>query len=81
VIEVEMSLKSAISSARDANLCRIVIINDGTGSTSKGNYDVELYARNNGRLVRSGRVEEWPRNAKPAWRLLGAALDALEASQ
>lgn len=72
-----MDLKSAIHSSRDANLCRIEIANDGTGTASRANYDVRLYARNDGRLVRTARVENWPRNAKPAWRLLQAGMEAL----
>jgi hypothetical protein len=79
MITVEMNLCSAISASRDANLCRLEIVNDGATETlSRGNYDVRLYARNNGRLVRTARVENWPRNARPAWRLLAAAMAALE---
>jgi hypothetical protein len=78
MIVVEMTLYSAIDSSRDANLCRLEVVNDGTGTGARGNYDVRLYARNNGRLVRSARVENWPRNARPAWRLLAAAMTALE---
>ncbi len=78
MIVVHMELKSAISSSRDERLCTVTITNDGTSdSRSRGHYDVELYARNNGRLIRRARVENWPRNAKPAWRLLAAAMEAL----
>lgn len=77
MIVVEANLVSAISADRDANLCRVVIINDGTGTGSRGNYTVGLYARNNGRLIRQARVENWPRNAKPAWRLIQAAFEAM----
>lgn len=78
MIVVDMALRSAIAASRDANLCRLEIVNDGTGTASRGNYDVRLYARNDGRLIRSARVERWPRNARPAWRLLAAAMVALE---
>lgn len=78
MIVVEANLLSAISSSRDANLCRVEIANDGTGSASRGNYVVRLYARNDGRLIRTARVDNWPRNAKPAWRLIQAALAALD---
>jgi hypothetical protein len=77
MIDVNMNLHSAISRDRDANLCRVQIVNDGTGTGSRGNYTVRLYARNNGRLIRTARVENWPRNDKPAWRLLQAAMEAL----
>lgn len=72
-----MELRSAIDSSRDESLCRVEVANDGTGTRSRGNYDVRPYARNNGRLIRVARVESWPRNALPAWRLLAAAMAAL----
>lgn len=77
MIVADVELKSAISRDRDANLCRVVITNDGTGTATRGNYDVRLYARNHGRLIRTARVENWPRNAQPAWRLMQAAMAAL----
>lgn len=77
MIVVDTHLHSAISPTRDANLCRVEIVNDGSGTASRGNYNVLLYARNNGRLIRTARVENWPRNARPAWRLLQAAMEAL----
>lgn len=78
MIEVTMELRSAVSSSRDRNLCRLEIANDGTGTATRGNYNVRLYARNNGRLIRTARVESWPRNARPAWCLLAAAMEALQ---
>lgn len=33
--------------------------------------------RGQGRLIRTARVENWPRTAKPAWRLIQAAMEAL----
>lgn len=77
MIVTHMELRSAIHESRDANLCRVEIANDGTGSHTRGNYNVRLYARNNGRLIRTARVENWPRNDRPAWRLLAAAMEAL----
>lgn len=78
MIVADVNLVSAISSSRDENLCRVEIANDGTGTGSRGNYEVRLYARGNGRLIRKARVENWVRNAHPAWRLLQAAMVALE---
>lgn len=81
MIVVDVQLKSAVSESRDANLCRLEIVNDVhktlDSGGSRGDYDVRLYARNNGRLIREGRVENWPRNARPAWRLIQAAWEAL----
>jgi hypothetical protein len=80
VITVSMDLHSAISSSRDANLCSLKITNDGTGTPSRGNYNVRLYARSSGRLIRTARVEDYARSSLPAWRLLAAAMAALEES-
>lgn len=78
MIIVEASLRSAISRHRDENLCRVEIANVGVNETgSRGNYTVRLYARGSGRLIRRARVENWPRNARPAWRLIAAAFEAL----
>lgn len=76
MIHVDCELRSAIDGHRE-NLCSVEIANDGRGTASRGNYVVRLYARNNGRLVREARIENWPRKSKPAWRLIQAALEAL----
>lgn len=78
MIVAEVNLVSAISSSRDENLCRVEVVNDGTGTSSRGNYEVRLYARGNGRLIRRARVDGWARNAHPAWRLFQAAMNALD---
>ena len=78
MIRTKMQLHSAVSSSRDALLCEVVIVNDGTGSRSKGNYDVTLYSRGGTRVIRRARVENYPRLALPAWRLLALAMEALE---
>jgi hypothetical protein len=76
MIVVEAELRSAISSDRDCNLCRVHIIN-GTGTLTRGNYDVVLFGRKPGRVIRTARVENWPRAAEPAWRLIQAAMESL----
>ena len=77
MIVVHAQLESAISPSRDRPLCRVEIANDGTHpSPARGNYDVRLYSRD-GRHIRSARIENWPRDAKPAWRLIQAAMESL----
>lgn len=79
MIVVEATLRSAISSSRDETLCRVEIANDGTrGGAARGTYEVRLYSRGeNPRLIKTARVENWPRRARPAWRLIQAAMEAL----
>lgn len=77
MIVVEANLISAISPDRDDTLCRVEIANVRcTGP--RADYTVRLYSRGaNPRLIKTARVENWPRNAKPAWRLIQAAMEAL----
>jgi hypothetical protein len=56
-------------------LGKLTIANDGTGSSSRGNYDVTVYGAH-GRIIRTARVEDWPRQAKPVQGLILAALEA-----
>jgi hypothetical protein len=78
VIVADVQLVSAISEDRNETLCRVEIFNDGTGTHTRGNYGVRLYSRGDKpRLIREARVENWPREARPAWRLVQAAMEAL----
>lgn len=79
MIVVHAHLFSAVSASRDDTLCRVEIANDGTGTAARGNYDVRLYSRGErGRLIRTARITNYPRNAVPAWRLIAAAMAAIE---
>lgn len=78
MISADVKLESAISPDRDALLCRVEIVNDGSGTRTRGNYDVRLYPRGgSNRPIRTARVENWPRQARPPWRLFQAAMEAL----
>lgn len=71
-----MQLDALGLGVRKKTLAYLEIINDGTGTASRGNYDVRVFSRA-GRLIRSGRVENWPRNVKHPVDLLAAATDAI----
>lgn len=75
MIVVQADLISAITGERD-DLCRVEIANDGTGTATRGNYNVRLYGRH-GRLIRTARVENYERRALPAWRLIQKAMESL----
>lgn len=55
---------------------RMVIANDGTGSTTVGNYNV-IAENAGGAVVFQGRVRGFPRTKHGAWRLPKAALDQM----
>jgi hypothetical protein len=73
-------LHSAISSSRDEQLCSVTTANI-TGAGPRADYEVKLYARHRhggtGRLIREAEIKNWPRNARPAWRLVAEAFKAL----
>lgn len=55
-------------------LSTIYIANDVTGTMSRGNYTYKIYRRgdekNNGKPLREGRIEGFPRKSKTANHLL-----------
>lgn len=67
---------SAFGRHSDRSLGRVVIVNDGSGDSRVGNYNVTL-KRERGRL-RQARVVGFPRKRKDAWDLLREALIALD---
>lgn len=69
MISVTMTLHSAIHVSRNERLVSILIINDGTGTASHGNYDYTIRGRH-GRTIKAGRIERWPRKAKTPCALL-----------
>ena len=62
-------------------LCRLHIVNDGTGSRTRGNYNLTLFSKGvSPRVIKRGRIEDWPRNSRPAWRLIAKAFETLDLS-
>lgn len=59
-----------------STLATVIITNDGTGTPTRGNYDVRAVSAK-GRTLRVARVEHWPRKAKPPLALLSAALQEM----
>ena len=55
-------------------LMRLHIINDGTGNSKRGNYRVMLFRKGNRSVLRSGRVEDFPRRSYHVGRLIYRAL-------
>ena len=53
----------------------ILIANTGTGTKSRGNYDVVLMNKKHTKPLRIGRVENFPRLSKNVYHLLKKALE------
>lgn len=78
MIIVEAKLISAIDASSET-LCRMEIANLGTGTTARGNYKVKLYSRGKKpRLIKETTIYNWPRQAKPAWRLIQEAFKVMD---
>jgi len=81
MIIVTVELKSAID-GRTTKLGEMIIANDGTGTNTKGNYDAFVYRKpkffNWKRLTdnttRTSRVENYSRQSRVIWDLVGLAL-------
>lgn len=71
-----MELDSHGLGTRVSTLAEVTITNDGTGTPSRGNYDVRAKSRT-GKTIRMARIEHWPRKSKPPLALLSAALQEL----
>lgn len=63
MIRVRVELISAISRDRDRLLGELILVNDGTGSETKGNYDCTFPSK-------TVRVTDYPRKAVSIWNLL-----------
>jgi len=61
---------------RISPLAEVTITNDGTGSPTRGNYNVRAIGKN-GRTIRCARIEGWHRKSKPPLALLSAALQEM----
>jgi len=63
MIRVTVDLISAVHPSRSKLLGSIIIVNDGTGSETNGNYDCTFPAK-------TVRVEGYPRKAVSIWNLI-----------
>lgn len=74
MIRVTIELISAVNPARNRELGRLDIANDGTGNGTIGNYDAILHAEYTPPAGRVARVEGFRRTKQSVWSLVGAAL-------
>lgn len=78
VVQTDLLCHGFSDHPRNESLGKMTIVNDGTGTSSKGNYNVKVYSRGKSpRVVRSGRVDNWPRNSKSAMHLIAKCFSVL----
>lgn len=77
MITVTVALHSAVHPRRSRELASIVIVNDGTGNSRQGNYQVAA-TRHRRRVYRAS-VQDFPRRSRSALELLRRGLNALAA--
>lgn len=74
---VRIELHSAVT-GKISEIGRMRIYNDGTGDGRRGNYVVERMRRGKPKTVqRTGRVDNYPRQSLPVWKLVRRAIDAV----
>ena len=84
MIVVTVDLDSANGEKYDKNLFTMIIINDGSGTSSLGNYDVLLGRRGTSSLykvftnpIRKGRVQSYKRKNTHVGKLVKLALESV----
>ncbi|MDO8414152.1 MAG: hypothetical protein Q7S51_10235 [Gallionellaceae bacterium] len=73
MIQVKMILHSAITRQTSA-LVEIHIVNDGTGTAARGNYQWSIFGRRK-QILKKGEIKNWARNSKTAAALLQRVLN------
>ena len=76
MIEVKISLNSYGRGKEIWELGKIKIINDGTGSDSRGNYTVKFFDRNDS-LFKKAEIKNHPRKSESIWKLLKKAMESI----
>lgn len=82
MIVVSVSLHSAVS-GETIELARMELANDGTGTSARSSYDGKVLtgrsrlALNMGRVLKLGRVENYPRQRLHVWNLVARMLSQM----
>ena len=77
MVEVVVTLYPRGGRRHPVQLGRGVIINDGSGTETRGNYNVGFgKCRGSVRSIRTGQVKGFPRKSLGTWELLASALKA-----
>lgn len=82
MIVVSVSLHSAVT-GETTELARMECANDGTGTSARGSYDGKVLmgrcraALNMGRVLKLGRVENYPRERLHIWNLVARMLSQM----
>lgn len=58
-------------------LAELLIINDGTGTREKGNYNVIIHEKGTKKILKKGKVKGYKRLEKPVWDLVAKAIKAI----
>lgn len=82
MIIIRVELHSAIT-GKSTELARMSIVNDGTGTERKGNYDIYSYRGRDKEtldkrtLMKQGKISGWNRKEFHVWNLVRKALKEL----
>lgn len=73
MLEIEIRLNRHGRGKVVKTLCTMTIVNDGTGSASRGNYDITISGAD-GQVFRKGHIEDWPRRQNHVIDLVRVAI-------
>lgn len=77
MISIDISLWPHGFANKAENLGRIEIINDSSGTATRGNYKVILYKKNSTQIWKQGEVKNFPRKRLGSYDLLLRGLKAV----
>lgn len=77
MIIVKIELHSAIT-GEVSTLGTLHIVNDGTGTATRGNYYVDKIGKNK-KINKTAKIKNWPRKAYSVFKLLRKSLEVLDA--
>ena len=78
MIVVRVELHSAVT-RKITEIAKMIIANDGSGTASRGNYDVRVYKKGSKEALtmREGKVLFYPRKSSHTWNLVARALESV----
>jgi len=81
MLEIQVKLVPHGRRDQEKSVGRVFIINDGTGTKTRGNYRVAfgtILPDKRVRVWKQGEIKNHPRKAKSVWKLIKKAFDLLE---
>jgi len=66
-----------VTGRKEREIAKAIIINDGTGTKKRGNYQFALWLKRRDGSWRSGTVRNFPRKSYNVWKLIKRMLNEI----